>query len=57
LGLFAALEPPLDEGGLLDAVPELSLSRGIGFMKYDRADYTPTRLARAAGPFGGSSPF
>jgi poly(A) polymerase len=154
LGLREALEPPLDERGLLEAIPELSLSRGIeqspfhhldtfehtlevvrgvereleetrlgarvgrveglrlaaalhdiakpvtrgevegrvlfvshdtlgaglvlrvcrrlgisalltdiaatltalhlkiGFMKYDRADYTPTRLARAAGPFG-----
>ena len=40
----------------MEAVPELSLSRGIGFMKYDRADCTPTRLARAAGLFGGSSP-
>jgi poly(A) polymerase len=38
LGLLEALEPPLDETGLLEAVPELSLSRGIEQSPYHHLD-------------------
>jgi len=38
LGLFEALEPPLDERGLLGVVPELSLSRGIEQGAYHHLD-------------------
>ncbi len=38
MGLLEALEPPLDESGLLDAVPELSLSRGIEQSPYHHLD-------------------
>jgi poly(A) polymerase len=38
LGLLVALEPPLDETGLLAAVPELSLSRGVEQSPYHHLD-------------------
>jgi poly(A) polymerase len=38
LGLLEALEPPLDEGGLMEAVPELSLSRGVEQSPYHHLD-------------------
>jgi poly(A) polymerase len=38
LGRFEALEPPLDERGLLGVVPELSLSRGIEQGPYHHLD-------------------
>ena len=38
MGLLAALEPPLDEKALLDAVPELSLARGLGQGPYHHLD-------------------
>jgi poly(A) polymerase len=38
LGLLEALEPPLDEAELLEAVPELSLSRGIEQSPYHHLD-------------------
>jgi poly(A) polymerase len=38
LGLLETLKPPLDERGLLGAVPELSLSRGIGQSPYHHPD-------------------
>ena len=38
MGLLEALEPPLDETGLLEAVPELSLSRGIEQSPYHHLD-------------------
>jgi poly(A) polymerase len=38
LGLLEALEPPLDETGLLAAVPELSLSRGVEQSPYHHLD-------------------
>jgi poly(A) polymerase len=38
LGLREALAPPLDERGLLDAVPELSLSRGVEQSPYHHLD-------------------
>jgi len=38
LGLLEALEPPLDERGLLEAVPELSLSKGIEQSPYHHLD-------------------
>jgi poly(A) polymerase len=38
LNLLEALEPPLDVGRLLDAVPELSLSRGVEQSPYHHLD-------------------
>ncbi len=38
MGLGEALEPPLDERGLLEAVPELSLSRGVEQSPYHHLD-------------------
>ncbi len=38
MSLREALEPPLDERGLLDAVPELSLSRGVEQSPYHHLD-------------------
>ena len=38
MGLLEALEPPLDVEGLLEAVPELSLSRGIEQSPYHHLD-------------------
>jgi poly(A) polymerase len=38
LGLLEALEPPLDEGWILEAVPELSLSRGVEQSPYHHLD-------------------
>ena len=38
MGLLEALEPPLDESGLLEAVPELSLSRGVEQSPYHHLD-------------------
>jgi poly(A) polymerase len=38
LGPLEALEPPLDEAGLLHAVPELSLSKGIEQSPYHHLD-------------------
>jgi poly(A) polymerase len=38
LSLLEALEPPLDVGRLLDAVPELSLSRGVEQSPYHHLD-------------------
>ena len=38
MNLGEALEPPLDEGGLLHAVPELSLSRGVEQSPYHHLD-------------------
>ncbi len=38
MGLLEALEPPLDEAGLLEALPELSLSRGIEQSPYHHLD-------------------
>ncbi len=38
MGIGEALEPPLDEGGLLEAVPELSLSRGVEQSPYHHLD-------------------
>jgi poly(A) polymerase len=38
LGLLEALEPPLDERGILEAVPELSLSRGVEQSPYHHLD-------------------
>ena len=38
MGLLETLEPPLDETGLLEAVPELSLSRGIEQGPYHHLD-------------------
>ncbi|MCA1687339.1 MAG: HD domain-containing protein [Actinobacteria bacterium] len=38
MGLRESLEPPLDERGLLDAVPELSLSRGVEQSPYHHLD-------------------
>lgn len=38
MGLLGALEPPLDEKTVLDAVPELSLARGLGQGPYHHLD-------------------
>ena len=38
MGLREALEPPLDVGGLLDAVPELALSRDVEQSPYHHLD-------------------
>ena len=38
MGLLGALEPPLDEMALLEAVPELSLARGVGQGPYHHLD-------------------
>ena len=38
MGLPGALEPPLDEKAVLDAVPELSLARGLGQGPYHHLD-------------------
>jgi poly(A) polymerase len=38
LDLSEALEPPLDVGRLLDAVPELSLMRGVEQSPYHHLD-------------------
>ncbi len=38
MGLLEALEPPLDIEGLLEAVPELSLSRGVEQSPYHHLD-------------------
>ena len=38
MGLLEALEHPLDETGLLHAVLELSLSKGIGQSPYHHLD-------------------
>jgi poly(A) polymerase len=38
LGLREALEPPLDERALLEAIPELSLSRGVEQSPYHHLD-------------------
>ena len=38
MGLLETLEPPLDVEGILDAVPELSLSRGIEQSRYHHLD-------------------
>ncbi len=38
MGIGEALEPPLDEGRLLEAVPELSLSRGVEQSPYHHLD-------------------
>ena len=38
MGLLEALEPPLDEGWILEAVPELSLSRGVEQSPYHHLD-------------------
>ena len=38
MGIGEALEPPLDERGLLEAVPELSLSKGIEQSPYHHLD-------------------
>jgi poly(A) polymerase len=38
VGLLGALEPPLDEKAVLEAVPELSLARGLGQGPYHHLD-------------------